>query len=98
MGYRSVEAPYGRTNGALYEGVINPTNQGPFKGPTRPLLQPWKRTGRSPSFAGTSASSAPTVTLERDPNTGLYTKTVTDTRGVLESFSFLRGLPEFNFR
>ena len=98
MGYRSVEAPYGRTNGALYEGVINPTNQGPFQRAYQAIAAALETHREIPSFAGTSASSAPTVTLERDPNTGLYTKTVTDTRGVLESFSFSTGVAGIQFQ
>ena len=98
MGYRSVEAPYGRTNGALYEGVINPTNQGPFQRAYQAIAAALETHREIPSFAGTSASSAPTVTLERDPNTGVYTKTVTDTRGVLESFSFSTGVAGIQFQ
>ncbi len=75
---------------------IQPT-RGHSKGPTRPLLQPWNAPG-DPRFAGTSASSAPTVTLERDPNTGLYTKTVTDTRGVLERLLFFYGVAGIQFQ
>ena len=74
MGYRSVEAPMAEPTVLLYEGVINPTNQGPFKGAYQAIAAALETHREIPSFAGTSASSAPTVTLERNPNTGVYSK------------------------
>ena len=98
MGYRHVEAPYDRTNGALYEGVVNPTNRGPFQRAYQAIAEALAKHTEIPSFAGASADVAPTITLEKDPNTNLYTKTVMDSRGVLADFSFSTTLAGVQFQ
>ncbi len=98
MGYRHAEAPYDRTNGALYEGVVNPTNRGPFQRAYQAIAEALTKHTEIPSFAGASADVAPTITLEKDPNTDLYTKTVMDTRGVLADFSFSTTLAGVQFQ
>ncbi len=98
MGYRHVEAPYDRTNSALYEGVVNPTNRGPFQRAYQAIAEALAKHTEIPSFAGASADVAPTITLEKDPNTNLYAKTVMDSRGVLADFSFSTTLAGVQFQ
>lgn len=64
------------------------------------ILAKMAKYGKIPSFSvktSSQISSASTITLKRDSNTGLYTASVTDKNGVLSSFNFVSTVSGLTF-